>query len=453
MSAELRPKKGGPDTSRMIDNRRTETRPEQMTPADACRQWLGVERPAPTHYELLRLPNLTADRRAIFEAGRGAKRKLRPYQIGRYRDLALKVLAEVGRAVSVLTNPEKKRAYDGELIHRWMRRIEALYDEHCVGRPHEPGLLEEWFGACRAEGIPIVHLLPWALRMMTGRIAAWPPHGEHGLNLPGCLWIYRDVAILGQCLRESDLQRRARTVKRVQKALNIPEGLARLVAEEVSRDVTAFDDLRLVRQAREGPDRTILRLARRIRRLGGSLGRRSKVLQALAALLGRSRHDLMRLLERVDEPPVEVSPARRMAIVARKARRRTRAGGARASIWVAGKPQLLLGLGILIGSIALLVALLMVLGVWRPWGATKEGPDESPARTGEPEPPEAPAEAPEPPPEPPPTEPTPGWEDLRRRFPAEQDQAAPGEAPPASELPAEGAGPQSASSAIRSRSA
>ncbi len=397
----------------MIDNRTSETRPDEMTPADAYRQWLGVDRPAPTHYELLRIPNLTADRGTIFEAGRRAKRKLRPYQIGRYRDLALQVLTDVGRAVSVLTNPDKKRAYDSGLVERWMARVEALYEQHCVGRAHDPKLLETWLGVCRNEGIPIVHCLPWAIRMMTGRIAAWPPHGEHGLNLPGSLWIYRDVAVLGQCLREGDLERRAQTVKRVQKALNIPEGLARLVAEEVSRDVVAFNDLRLVRQARAKPDRTISRLARRIRRLGGRLGRRSKVLQAVASLLGRSRQHLMKLLERIDEPPVEVPPARRMAIVARHARARARRRSAQAGTWVAARPQVLLGLGLLIGSIALFVALLMILGIWRPWGEPEDGRP-GPQQPGQ----ESPAEPC--PDETTPPEPPSGWDDLMRRYPVEQ---------------------------------
>lgn len=410
----------------MIDNRATDTPPDEMTPADAYRQWLGVRQQRPTHYELLRIPNLTSDRQTIFEAGRGAKRKLRPYQIGRYRDLALEILADVGKAVSVLTNPEKKRAYDNELTECWMPRIEALYEEHCEGRSHDPAAMEQWLGACRSEGIPIIHLLPWALRALRDKTGQWPPHGEHGLSLPASLWIYRDLAILGQCLRERELQRRAQAVKAAQKALSIPEKMARLVAEEVSGDVTAFESLRLVRQARRSPDRTILRLARRIRRLGGALGRRSKVLQASAALLDRDRQKLMELLERVDEPPVEVSPARRMAIVARNARTRAHRSGLHARRWVAGKPQILVGLGVLIGSVALVVALLMILGYWRPWEETETAPEQPPAPAPRPEPAEPrPGPAPRPEPAGPPPEPDPEWEELIRRYSQEEGQAGP----------------------------
>jgi len=396
----------------MIDNRTTDAESQEMTKADACRQWLGVAWPAPTLYELLGAPNLARDQKVIFEAGRQAKRKLRAYQIGKYRDLALELLGDVGRAVSVLTNPEKKRPYDNELAGRWVGQAARLYLEHCAGQPPTPDALEEWLKACRREGIPIIRLLPWALRRVQNGADARPPHGEHDLALVACLWLYRDMVILGQCLKVRNLEKRAQKVKRVQKALNIPEGMARLVAEEVGRNRDALGSLRLVRQAEQHPDRTILRLGWRIRRLGGHLDRRSKVLQAAASLLGKSRYDLVKLMGRLDEPPVEISAARRMAIAARRASDQARLGSRKASTWVAHRPQILVGLGLLVGLAALVLALLVVVGVLR-LGAPKETVPPSPPPPQQPAPPvQEPAV--------PPIQPPPELQEFIKKYPVDE---------------------------------
>jgi hypothetical protein len=395
----------------MDDDRATDGPTDEMTRAKAIEQWLGVPQPAPTHYELLRVPNLTDDRKALFEGARQAKRRLRAYQIGRYRELALDLLAEVGRAVSVLTNPEKKRAYDAQLLARWRQSLVRLFETHVQGRPPEPAVLEAWLAACRQEGVPIVRLLGWALRALGPRMGTWPGHGEHDLSLPACLWIYRDVVILGQALPDGDVEKRAATVKRVQRALAIPEGLARLVAAEVSRDVAVLGGLRLVRQARHAPDQAVLRLGRRVRRLGGHIGRRSKVLLAVATLLGRTRYDLMKLMGRLDEPPVVVAPVRRLQIRARKAARRAGLARRRAGTWLARRPQMLLVLGFAIGLVALVLAVLAILGVWQPWGPTG------------PAPPGPGAAAPAPP------QPPPGWDDFVRKYPADQPPDPPADGP------------------------
>ncbi len=410
----------------MIDNRPIHAEPDEMARDEACREWLGVQQDHPTHYELLRLPNLLGDRETIFEAGRQAKRKLRAYQIGRYRKLALSLLVDVGQAVAVLTNPEKKRVYDHDLVCAWQAKVEGLHEEHVAGREPGPEVLRAWLTACRDANVPVVYLLPFGVRLIRARGERWPPHGEHRLSLPACLWLYRDIAILGQCLAKGEVARRAEIVKGVQKALGVPEDLARIVAEEVSRAPALFSELRFVRQAKRSPNRTILRLGRRIRRLGGHVDRRNKVVAAAAKLLGRSKHDFVKVLERLDEPPVEISAGRRMAVAARKARRRARAGRVQARRWVRGRPQILLGVGLAIGLLALVLAVLVVLGVVR-FGMPEPlfGPEADPTAPlvppgPEPGPELAPGPVSPPGPPPPPEPPTDGWEDLIERYPAEE---------------------------------
>ena len=90
-----------------------------VTREEMYREWLGIANPAPSYYGLLGLPELETDDAAVLGAGRRVKRKVRAYQIGLYRKQALDLLAEIGQAVSVLTNARKKKAYDGELMARW----------------------------------------------------------------------------------------------------------------------------------------------------------------------------------------------------------------------------------------------------------------------------------------------------------------------------------------------
>ncbi len=341
--------------------------PDDLTRDEALRQWLGVQAPAPTKYDLLGLPTLTADRNAIFEAGRQAKRKLRAYQIGRYKPLALKLLAEVGTAVSTLTNEAKKREYDNRLMVRFRENLERVYNETVRGQPHEPGVLEAFLTVCRDEGLPVVYLLPWVLRHVRSRSGSWPPVAEHGLALPGALWVYHDIVVLGQCLKTAELEARVRRVQRAQKSLGIPPGLALLVADEVGRNLARFESLRLVKQAREDPRRTILRVARRVERLGGHIDRRSKTVETLGRLLGRGRSDVHRYLEEIDELPVEVPPGRRLAMAARRARSGAHQRSLRAGQWVARRPQILVGVAVAIGIVAFALSLLAAVGLWRPW--------------------------------------------------------------------------------------
>jgi hypothetical protein len=336
--------------------------------ATAYRDWLGIENPIPTYYQLLGLPGLESDDDAIFEAGREVKRKLRSYQVGRYRALALELLAEVGQAVSILTNPEKKRAYDADLARGWRTAAEELYDTHAKGRAGDLAALEAWLLACRSRWMPVVRLMPCLFRLARARRGPWPGNGPHGVDLMTTLWVYRDVGVIGQCVETAPLEKRVQSVKRVQQALCIPEALARVVAEGVSGSRRLFGALRLVRQARQDPDAVLLRLTRRMRRFGGLVGHRSKVLVAIGRLLGKHRQDLQKILARVDEPTVELSPGARASRVARKARKQAHVRVLDVRYWVEEHPQLLVIAAVALGVVTFAAAVLVATGVWRPWG-------------------------------------------------------------------------------------
>jgi len=214
--------------------------PNRATQADLprgemLRDWLGVETPEPSYYGLLGAAELETDEDVILQAARRVKRKVRAYQIGLYRKQALGLLAEVGQAVSTLTNPEKKRAYDNTLMATWREQAEALAREHLGQGDRTPAVLEAWLTACRARGVPVARLMPYLMQRVMARSQGWPKVGTHHLVLPAAVWIYRDVAVLGQCLEAGPLEKRVESVKKAQRMLGIPLGIARMVAEEVGR--------------------------------------------------------------------------------------------------------------------------------------------------------------------------------------------------------------------------
>ena len=414
----------------MIENRSNHDEQSETSRADLYREWLGVETPEPTYYELLGVPPLESDRAAIHQAGRKAKRALRTYQIGRFRRQALELLAEVGQAVSVLTNPEKKRIYDNELLRAWRTVLEGLYRKHCEGQPSEPATLEAWLVACRERGVPVARLTPAIVRFVRAQAEAWPPHGEHGLSLPDGFWCYRDAVVLGRCLETESLEQRVAAVKRVQKALVVSEGLARCVAEEVTSASSLFARLPLVRCTREDPEGAILRMGRRIRRLGGHISPRSKVLAAVASLVGRRPKDLQAILPRLEEPPVTLPVTRRIAVAAGKVRRRVREIRRRGGEWMRRRPQLLVGAALLVSLALLVLAILAVVEIRRPWGPPREVQPPAPSEPGEPAEAPPPSEidtSPEPPEAPvgePPSD-TEGWEEFIRKYPAREPANAP----------------------------
>lgn len=359
------------------------TEQAELTREEIYREWLGLSTAAPTYYGLLGVPELESDENAIQHAARRVKRKLRAYQIGLYRRQALEILAEVGQAVSVLTNPERKRAYDNDLLRKWRKTIEELYQTYCKTEVPEPAALEMWLSACLARGVAVTRLMPRLMRILESRSKAWALLGEAGVPFPICLWIYRDVIILGQCGRVGTLEQRVEAVKQVQKLLGIPEGLVRLMVEEVARGLHLFSKTRIVRQAQQRPEGVLLRLARRIRRFGGHIGPRSKLLIAVAMLLGKHKRDLAHVLEEVDELPVELSAAERAALQARRAKdkveeagQRAREAKERARVWVASRPQILVGVAAVLGVAALVAAFLIAAGLWQPFreGALPPGP-------------------------------------------------------------------------------
>ena len=350
------------------------------------REWLGVEEPEPSFYALLGVPELESDEKAILEAGRRVKRKVRAYQIGRYRKQALALLAEIGQAVSTLTNAEKRRAYDNRLMGRWRREAENLARQHLGQGERTPAALEAWLTACRARGIPVARLMPYLMRRVMARASGWPKVGVHDLRLPVAVWIYRDVAVLGQCLEIGPLEKRIESVKKAQRMLGTPLGIARMVAEEVGRGVHIFGKLRLVRQARDAPKLTLLRLVRRIRRYGGRVGK-GKVLAAVARVLGKSKADLDRALARLDESPLAVPRGRKAVRAARETRDGVRSLGDRLGpgpaallAWAGQRPQVLVVVPVVAVIVSLLVAVLVLFGVlplYGPEGGAPVGQEQS----------------------------------------------------------------------------
>ena len=351
----------------MTENNAIQTEPAEIDRIAAYRDWLGVTNPTPTYYEVLGLAVLESEPEAIFEAGREAKRKLRSYQVGRYKRQALELLAEVGQAVSVLTNPEKKRGYDNQLLKGWLASADELFQQHGVGHTGEAAALEAWIAACRTRGVPVARLMPWIVRHTRKIAVPWPRQGSIGVDLITSLWIYRDVVVLGQCIESTDLSRRVIAVKRVQQYVGVPSAIALVVAEDVARARRRFETLALVKEAKKSPDLTLLRLARRIHRLGGHASHRSKVLLAVTAVLGRKREDLEKVLEHIDEPPVELPPARQAALAAKKAKRSTQAQAVQFRYWIEERPQLLVAAAAVVAVAFLTVAILAATGAWNPW--------------------------------------------------------------------------------------
>jgi len=342
---------------------------EERPRAEILREVLGIETPEPSYYGLLGLPELETDEKAVLQAGRRVKRKVRAYQLGLYRKQALGLLAEIGQAVSTLTNPGKRRVYDNALVGRWRKEAEALIREHFGQGERTAEAMAAWLTGCRDRGIPVARLMPYLMRRVMSQAEGWPAVGLHQLPMPVALWTYRDVVALGQALEVGSLQKRVESVKKAQRMLGIPQGAALLVAEEIGRSVHLFGELRFVRQARDAPGLTLLRLGRRIRRYGGEVGE-GKVLAAVARVLGKTKKDLDQALARMDEPIIEVPrrpAAKRAARLASQGVRtlggRLGAAPAAAVHWVADRPQVLVPVAVVAGILSLLLAVLVVVGV------------------------------------------------------------------------------------------
>jgi hypothetical protein len=356
------------------------------------RQWLGVRYSHPSYYGLLGLAELEPDEEVIQQAGRKAKRTLRAYQIGTYRAEALDLLQEIGQAVSVLVNAEKRREYDRDLRVRWTAAVRELYAALCEGDRRDAAMLEAWLKTCADRGVPVTRLLPSIIRGMGEHLEEWPPHGNHALPMPVNLWIYRDAVILGQGLKDVPLDRRASAVQHIQKVLGLSEGLARLVAEEITRDAPAFDRLRMLVRARRDPMGLLVSLGARVRRYGGQLGRTGKVVVAAASMLGVKRRDMTDAVERLTltRRPVAAAPAapgpprpdvaRNVHVAARRLRDA-----------VAERPRgLVIALAVLVGLAALAFIVAVATNTWSPWAKTDLVPVETPTAVSKPAVPPAP---------------------------------------------------------------
>jgi len=196
--------------------------------------------------------------------------------------------------------------------------------------------------------------------------------------LPVDLWIYRDAVILGQCLSVGSLERRVEAVRGVQKVLGISEGLARLVAEDVARGRHLFGALRLVAQARRDPVGLLVRLGQRVRRYGGHLGRHGTVVIAVATLLGARKEDLRQAIVRLSESAGKQVLRRRRVRVRLMRRWIRRAAGPLWDVAVERPEVIVIGLAVVFGLAALVLALLVAGGVWVPWNEEIQ-PDVTPA--------------------------------------------------------------------------
>jgi hypothetical protein len=353
----------------MTDSQHSPVSKMELSREEIYREWLKIKCTTPSYYGLLGVPELESDQLVILHAGRRVKRKLRAYQIGQYRKQALDLLAEVGQAMVVLTSKEKQPAYDRELEGRWKAAIEESYRTHVGVAERDPGVLEAWLNACVTRGVPVTRLLPAMVHKLGPRLKEWPPHGEHKLNLPVGLWVYRDAVALGQCLHVGRLERRIEAVKHVQKLLGVSEGLARLVAEEVSRSLHIFARARFLCEAKRDPEGYLLRVGRRIHRYGGHLGRKAEILATIAALLGMHRKVLEQALERIEEPTGEVSAARKATLASKRA-----AKNAKTVVrWLRFRPQLVMvSAAVLVGIAMLTLALVVATGLWNPWKGKAE---------------------------------------------------------------------------------
>ncbi|MDP6380178.1 MAG: hypothetical protein QF662_02430, partial [Phycisphaerae bacterium] len=226
----------------------------------------------------------------IREAGRRLKRKARRYQVGQYRKPALDLLSQISRAVSVLTNPVKRRNYNRRLLSLRLGISDRIFKEH-AGGVCDANTAMEWLLGAANWGVPIARLMPLLIRRLLAGMGQqtplprWPTHSEGRLTFPISVWLYRDAVVLGQLVDRAHLAERVDAVQGLQKVLKIPQDLARKIVTEVAESQNAYDLMRFVGQARSKPRESMERILRRLRRHGARLGPRMKTIAALRKLL------------------------------------------------------------------------------------------------------------------------------------------------------------------------
>jgi hypothetical protein len=225
---------------------------------DPYRDWLGVtslERP-PSPYQLLGLAELETSQRAIADAARRVKRTARAYQIGQYRQHALALMTEIGQAADVLSNKEKKAAYDQRRLTSLLTLAEENFPQADLNRPLDE-VFAEWLIRCEQAAMPVTRLLPELMQWCLNRSFAWPTRGSIEAPLPVGLWIYAEAAIVGQCVARGSLERRVQAVKQTQQLFGVSSDLSRIINLDIARRPASFAEMDLVRMAAAEP-RTLM---------------------------------------------------------------------------------------------------------------------------------------------------------------------------------------------------
>jgi hypothetical protein len=260
---------------------------------DPYRDWLGVttsERP-PSPYQLLNLRELETNPMAIAEAARAAKKTLRAYQIGQYRTEALALMTEIGQAADLLTNEEKKAAYDAQRRERLLTLARENFPQADPSRSLDDAFAE-WLTGIEKAGLPIAQLLPDLMQWCLGRTIRWPKRGILNVPLPLGLWIYFEAAVVGQCVERGTLDGRREAVKQIQVALGISAALSRAIILDMARSPDSLKLGPLARLAAEQPQQVMQSWRSRLTSGEGGKGR-AKILKpsspahrAMTALLG-----------------------------------------------------------------------------------------------------------------------------------------------------------------------
>lgn len=336
-------------------------------PLDPYRDWLGIstlERP-PSPYQFLGLRELENDPLAIAEATRAAKKILRAYQIGQYRTEALALMTEIGQAADLLTNEEKKAAYDAERRQKLLALAQANFPQAELSRPLDD-VFADWLGHAEKVGLPVAQLLPDLMQWCLNRPFSWPTRGSMGVPLPLGLWLYFEAAVVGQCVARGPLEKRVLAVKQMQQLLGVSVPLSRIINLDIARRPDSFIETPLVRQASDQP-RQLMQIW--VDRLAGGGGQgRGLVLKtdspgyrALAFLLGLVDESG----RAIDEPvrPQRVKSSRRPALAGLLGALGALVGRIVAGLRDAagGHPQLVLAVKIALAVSGVLILLLLLL--------------------------------------------------------------------------------------------
>ena len=81
------------------------------------KSWLKISGAdgAPNHYDLLGLPCFEADVDRIRQAYRERYAHVRRYEVGDHGESAIRLMEELSKSLVLLTDPDKKAAYDKQL--------------------------------------------------------------------------------------------------------------------------------------------------------------------------------------------------------------------------------------------------------------------------------------------------------------------------------------------------